>query len=154
MVALNFDISTIETSEFSPLNPGVYRGEIVSAEQKTSQNGNDYLALQITVGNNRRVFDNLNLWHTTSAKAVEIGKQRLAEIAKALGLGNITDSEVLIAKPMNVRIGIRKDDPSQNEVIAYEPPDSTMPPPAVSAAIPAPVEQQAATAGAPLPWRS
>ena len=76
MVALNFDISTIETSEFSPLNPGVYRGEIVSAEQKTSQSGNDYLSLQITVGDNRRVFDNLNLWHKTSDKAVEIGKER------------------------------------------------------------------------------
>lgn len=154
MVELNFDISTIETSEFPPLNPGVYRGEIVSAEQRTSANGNDYLSLQITVGDNRRVFDNLNLWHKTSDKAVEIGKQRLAEIAKALGLGNITDSEVLIAKPMNVRIGLRKDDPSKNEVIAYEPPDKTMPPAAASAAIAAPVEQQAAAAGATPPWRA
>ena len=154
MVELNFDISTIETSEFPPLNPGVYRGEIVSAEQRTSANGNDYLSLQITVGDNRRVFDNLNLWHKTSDKAVEIGKKKLAEIAKALGLGNITDSEVLIAKPMNVRIGLRKDDPSKNEVIAYEPPDKTMPPAAASAAIAAPVEQQAAAAGATPPWRA
>jgi hypothetical protein len=154
MVELNFDISTIETSEFPPLNPGVYRGEIVSAEQRTSANGNDYLSLQITVGDNRRVFDNLNLWHKTSDKAVEIGKQRLAEIAKALGLGNITDSEVLIAKPMNVRIGLRKDDPSKNEVIAYEPPDKTMPPAAASAAIAAPANQQVAAAGATPPWRA
>jgi hypothetical protein len=152
MVALDFDTSAVETLDFKPLNPGVYLGEIVAAEQRTSSTGNDFLSLQIRVGDNRMVFDNLNLWHKTSEAAVEIGIKKLAEIAKALYLPNITDSDVMLAKPMNFRIGIRKDDPSKNEVIAYEPPDSMPPPAGAQAAITAPL-QEVATAAPTPPWQ-
>ena len=153
MVALDFDTSAVETLDFKPLNPGVYLGEIVAAEQRTSSTGNDFLSLQIRVGDNRMVFDNLNLWHKTSEAAVEIGIKKLAEIAKALYLPNITDSDVMLAKPMNFRIGVRKDDPSKNEVIAYEKPDLTPPPSSSQPAIASPVSQQAATAAPTPPWQ-
>tara|TARA_Y100000401_G_C8319199_1_gene224242 strand:+ start:589 stop:1050 length:462 start_codon:yes stop_codon:yes gene_type:complete len=152
MVELNFDISSVQTNDYEPLAPGVYDGEIVAAEQRTSGTGNDYLSLQIRLGNNRVVFDNLNLWHKTSEAAVEIAIKKLAEIAKAIGVGNISDSNIMLTKPMNFRIGLRRDDQKQNEVIAYEPPDSMPPPAGAQAAITAPL-QEVATAAPTPPWQ-
>ena len=148
MVALDFDTSNIDTSDFSPVPPGIYDGEIVAAEQRTSATGNEYLSLQIRLGNNRLVFDNLNLWHKTSEAAVEIAKKKLAEIEQALGT-KIRDSEQMLCKALNFRIGVQKDDATKNEVLSYMKPDDMPSPPTQ-----AHQAESGTSASNAAPWRS
>jgi len=119
MVEINFEVDTEAASDssFGPITPGDYLGRIIAVDQKTSSSGNEYLSVEIQTDKGR-VWDNLNLWHSNS-KAVDIAKRKLSEIGIAVGLGVIKDTEQLLAKELTVKIGLRKDDPTKNEVITY-----------------------------------
>ena len=82
MVELNFTVDPNMQSgggEWQALETGDYTGSIVDASQKTSQTGNKYLAVQVTIEGKGSVWDNLNLWHS-NPKAVSIATEKLNSI--------------------------------------------------------------------------
>ena len=119
MVEINFEVDSEAASDssFGPITPGDYLGRIIAVDQKTSSSGNEYLSVEIQTDKGR-VWDNLNLWHS-NPKAVDIAKRKLSEIGVAVGMGVIKDTEQLLAKELTVKVGLRKDDPTKNEVITY-----------------------------------
>lgn len=117
MVELNFEVAAAEPSAFGPLAPGEYVGEIVAADVKQTKAGSNMLSLEIKTDRGK-VWDNLNLWHS-NPKAVEIAKERLSAIGRALGMSAITDTDQLLAKRVKVRVGIQERNPNYNEVLGY-----------------------------------
>jgi len=144
MVELNFDVdaSAVGDSSFGPIPAGNYDGEIVAADVRVSGAGHNYLSVQVKIEGRGSVWDNLNLWHP-SAGAVEIAQRKLNEIGVALGLGNIGDTDQLVAKRVKVSVGFQKSDPTRNEIKTYSSP--------ASAASPAQAVPPSAAAPAPPP---
>ena len=132
MVELNFE--TPDASEFSygPIPIGDYEGEIVAADVKESVKGNKYLSIQVRIDGKGSVRDNLNLWHPNSA-AVDIAVRKLAEIEASIGQ-KLADTDEMILKTVKVRIGIRKDDSTRNEIVQYMSAGTNSPLPADKAA--------------------
>jgi hypothetical protein len=127
MVALNFDATAVpqSTGGFELLQPGEYRAEIVADEVKESKEtpGNHYLELQVKIDGKGSVWDRLNLWNA-SPVAVEIGNEKLAEIAFAIGKNHIADSSEVLLKPLMVRVEIEpgsKGYADKNKIVRYMP---------------------------------
>lgn len=155
MVELNFDISAdaVQERSFGPIPPGDYEGEIVGVDVKTSQAGNQYLSVQVRVEGKGSVWDNLNLWHSR-ADVVEIATRRLNEIGAALGMARIRDTDELLAKRVQIAIGLDKRDPSRNQIVGYRSvagsPATT---PVAAPAAPSPAAAAPLAASAAPAWR-
>tara|TARA_R100000700_G_scaffold20517_1_gene27257 strand:- start:1489 stop:1986 length:498 start_codon:yes stop_codon:yes gene_type:complete len=107
MVALNFDATAVpeSTSGYELLQPGEYRAEIVAADVEVSKKGHNYLKLQVKVENSGFVWDNLNLWNPNPS-AVEVANDRLKQIARALNMTHVADSDDILLKPLMVKVNI------------------------------------------------
>ena len=107
MVALNFDATAVpeSTGGFELLQPGEYRAEIVAAETKVSKKGHTYMELQVKVEGSGSVWDNLNLWNPNPS-AVEVANDRLKQIARALNMTHVADSDDILLKPLMVKVNI------------------------------------------------
>ena len=121
MVQLNSNLEGYSTLEaFTLLPPGEYHVGIMNSELKNTRAGGSMLCFTYEVMEGdyqgRKVWDNLNLWHT-NPKTVEIAMRQLKSIATASGYPNpnyIPDSSELHGREMNIRLAVRKDD-SGNE---------------------------------------
>ena len=105
MVALNFDASAVSGVL---LEPGQYEAQIISAEPVQSQNNpaNSYLQCNIKIeGKADTIVDRLNLWNQ-SETAKEMANKTLAEIANALGMRTIPDSDDMLLRPLMVQVEI------------------------------------------------
>lgn len=151
MVALNHTVDSNNTETgFALMEPGVYRADIVDIQVKTSKSNasNQYLELQLKTDRGS-VWDRLNLWNS-NPKAVDMAYATLNQIGVALGMGQINDTDQLIAKSLNIQVGIEpgtdgyKD---KNVVEAYLPMQNSAPRPAAPAPAPAPAPSQGAA-----PW--
>jgi len=106
-----FNRADMPADEFSPLPKGDYTAIISSSEMVAYKSGNgQYLKLtyEIVDGDKkgRKVFDNMNISHPTSQKAVEIAWSQMGKIMDAVGLVNIQDSNELHNKPMSIHVDI------------------------------------------------
>jgi len=125
MVMINHEVDEANIGgggEYPLLPDGDYTATIVGADAKVSQKGDTYLQLQFDLGQSR-LWANFNLWHSTSAKAVEIAKQELNNLGAALGMPRIGDSEDLIAKRLTLVVGTEEakgDWPAKNKVVDYK----------------------------------
>ena len=128
MVALNFDASTVSGVL---LEPGQYQAQIISAEPVQSQNKpeNSYLKCQIKIeGKSDTIVDRLNIWNQ-SETAKEMANKTLAEIANALGMRAIPDSDDMLLRPLMVQVEIEVGDlkpdgskyPDKNVIGRYMP---------------------------------
>lgn len=112
-------------------------------------------------------FKGRRIWHrinyiNASAQAQEIGQRELGQLCKALGLGPITDTDVLKFKPVQGRVGIEKGKDGyedKNKVSDFKPygQSGAAPPPQQPARFPAPAQAAAAsggqaTVGGARPW--
>lgn len=140
MVSLNFEVEAEEPTGYGPLPAGEYDAEIVAADVRQTKSGTDMLSLEIQTAKGK-VWDNLNLWHS-NPKAVEIAKERLSAIGRALNMPRITDTDQLLAKRIKVRVGIQERNPNYNEVLGY----------AAASNVAPTVEPQKNAAAAPPPW--
>lgn len=152
MVEFNFDVdpNALGDGSYGPIPAGDYDAEIVAADLVVSKAGHNMLTLQVKIEGRGSIWDNLNLWNP-NPKAVEIATEKLTQIGMALGMGKITDTDQLIARPVKINVGFQKSDPTRNEIKSYSSPASAASPaPAVSppAAAPAP-----AAGGAAPAWR-
>lgn len=124
-----YDASNGETmGDTSPLPAGKYAAQIVKSEVRETKNfaqtGNRFVNLEFEViegdMKGRRFWSRLNLWNQ-SAQAVEIAQRELNTICHAVGKLRVADTEELHHRPMLVRVGFQKDDPTRNEAKGYEP---------------------------------
>jgi hypothetical protein len=154
LAELGFNASTVEPNEgFDVIPAGEYDAVIVGSEVKATSSGEGKmlkLELQILSGQfqNRKLFDNLNLWNK-SDKAVQIARGTLSAICRAINVLTPSDSTELHNKPLRVKIKIEKSAEygDQNRIASYKP-RHVAPPPAPVAHAPAP---QPVAAGA-SPW--
>jgi hypothetical protein len=105
-----FNVSEVEEkTAYEPIPVGWYSAFIEDSEMKDTRSGGEYLSLTfiITEGKyqDRKIFLNLNLVNSNE-KAVEIARQDLGGICRAIGKEQITDSSELHDQPMDIKVSI------------------------------------------------
>lgn len=115
--------------DFEVLPIGDYKAIIESEESKSSKAGDEYLVFKFKIidgpAKNRVLFHNLNLWHSTSAKAKEIAEGHLSAIREASGIAKdaLRDTQQLFNRPMTIRVGIEHDAQygDKNKITSWKP---------------------------------
>lgn len=148
-----FNANEVPPNEgFDVIPAGEYDAAIVNSEVKTTSSGDGkYLKLELQILNgqyqNRKVFDNLNIWNA-NAQAVQIAKGTLSAICRAVNVLTPNDSSELHNKPLRIKLAVTKNPEygDQNKVKAYKPRQ------AGPASMPTPPTPVAAGATAGQPW--
>jgi Protein of unknown function (DUF669) len=109
-----------EPQDVGPLAAGDYVFEIVHSDIRENSKGTgEYLLLVLHglegAAKGCVVFDYLN-FKNPNAWAVQEAHKRLAQIADALGIGDLKDSEELHYQPLRIRLRVRD---GRNEVVRY-----------------------------------
>lgn len=173
-ISFKFDVTNVDpfVAGSDPVPAGEYVASITSMEVKANNNAatGHNLACQYTIQEGqykgRKIFDNLNLWHSQSSGAAEVAYKQLASIGKAVGVLTGDDLTVLCNKPMLVEVSYQeaqpgqpdpntgapgKDRPARNQIVARRPvgagaPAANVPNAAAASAAPAfnPAAQPAA----------
>ena len=128
MANLNgFNAAQVEPSQdFEPIPAGKYQAMIVESTMKaTKSGGGQYLQLtfQILDGpyKGRNVWARLNL-HNSNATTVQIAKQELSAICRAVGIMTPRDSQELHRIPLQINVRVKKRNDSDgftNEIKGY-----------------------------------
>lgn len=128
MANLNgFNAATVEPSQdFEPIPAGKYLAVIIESEMKPTKNGNGQylqLTLQILEGpyKGRYVWARLNL-HNANPTTVQIARQELSAICRAVGVMQPGDSVELHNIPLVITVKLKKRDDTgdmTNEVRGY-----------------------------------
>jgi len=155
------------------LPPGRYAAQIVNSEMRATRAGNgQYLWLEMDViegpHQGRKIWDQLNLVNP-SPQTVEIAQRTLSAICHAIGQLQVSDSEQLHFRPIQVTLAVEPDgrdkhlppheQRKQNKVKGYAPLDGAAPARAVAPAPSAPTRtalapaRPAAPTTATPPWR-
>lgn len=121
-----------------PVPPGVYHGLVVRTQQKRTNDGTGvYVEVEIDITHpqefaNRKFWDRFNVLNK-STDAARIGKEGLADLAKAANIPVINDDEELLgcevmmelqveeAKPYVDKNGVQKSGTAQNKCRKYWP---------------------------------
>lgn len=126
MAELNFCADEAPESEYDALPAGDYLVQISDSDFRESKAGNSqYLSLTIEVIDGPRagrlLWENFVLSHQTSSKAVDIGKQKLAALCRAVGVLHVRHSEELHGIPFYAKITVEEgqDGTLQNRVKKY-----------------------------------
>jgi hypothetical protein len=104
---------------FEPIPAGWYQAKITEADLKPTKDGTgQYIKLRYDIlgpsHQGRVIYGNINL-RNANPKAEEIGRQNLGDIARALGLAAVDDTDQLVGGDLQVKIAIK---PAQE---GYEP---------------------------------
>jgi len=123
-----FTLASLPTSNrtYDVVPAGWYVAQITDAEIKDTKRGDGkYIKIRYDIqGPNhqgRVVFGNLNVNNPNPA-AEKIGRQQLGDIMRSVGMSNVTDTDELLGKTMQIKIDIRDSEqygPS-NEVKAWK----------------------------------
>lgn len=117
-IQYQFDVTNIEqyvAAGGAPLENGWYLMPITDMEVKANNNAASghnlaliYTVLEAQAGlegfKGRKLFENLNLWHTQSTAAVEIAEKQLSSIGHSVGVTSGNDLALLGNKPMLVEV--------------------------------------------------
>lgn len=100
-----FDANEYEGAAPGLVAEGPQEGVIVETDIKPNRNNNGQnfkLVFEITEGEfkGRRLYDSIVVEHKESERAVEIGKEKLASICKAVEVPKPSDSTELHNKPL------------------------------------------------------
>jgi hypothetical protein len=176
MAQLNQAFDATGVTPAAPLEllpPGRYVAQIVQSEMRPTKAGNgQYLWLEMDIldgpHQGRKLWDQLNLVNP-SQQTVEIAQRTLSAICHAIGQLQVTDSEQLHFRPMQITLAVEPDSRDkhlaaheqrkQNKVKGYAPAGGTPAAPARTAparpaAPPArPAPPAAAAANTAAPWR-
>jgi hypothetical protein len=156
---LGFDANKVQPNDaFDPLPAGEYDAVIVASERKKTNAGTgEYIKLQLQILSgqfqNRRLFDNLNLWNPND-KTVQIARGTLSSICRAVNVLTPNDTSELHNKPLRIKVTV-KDDPEYgpgNEIKAYKPRQAApqhVTPASAPVSVPATQQEQRAE---PWPW--
>jgi hypothetical protein len=176
MAQLNATFDATGVAPAAPLEllpPGRYAAQIVNSEMRPTRAGNgQYLWLELDViegsHQGRKLWDQLNLVNP-NPQTVEIAQRTLSAICHAVGQMQVSDSEALHFRPLQVTIAVEADSRDkhlppheqrkQNRVKGYaqiggaaaaRPAAGPAPAPTRSAAAPA---RPTPTASTTPPWR-
>jgi len=134
--------------DFTPMPPGWRAFEIEAADVNDTKSGKGKL-LKLTLSvigqeyNGRKVFPQINIVNP-SAKATEIGRQELAELARACGISYLNDENLLLGNQVMARLKIEPAEgkyEAQNAVKGYKALDGSAPAKTPSTTAP-PAQQQ------------
>lgn len=127
MAQFDFDATTVTPSTFDALPAGAYEVVVTDSKLQETKSGNGtmlVLDLEVISGDyqGRKLWDRLNLVNP-SATAVEIARQTLASICRAVGVRRLTDTAVLHDKPLMASVALRRlpDGATQNDIKRYQP---------------------------------
>ncbi len=130
MANLNgFNANEVEPpQDFEPIPAGKYLAVIIESEMKPTKNGNGQylqLTLQILEGpyKGRYVWARLDL-HNANPTMVQIARQELSAICRAVGVMQPTDSVELHNIPLVITVKLKKREDTgelTNEIKGYEP---------------------------------
>lgn len=116
MAELDFDAGQIDPSQpFDIIPAGWYPVCVVESEIVEARSGNGkYLkiVLQILHGplKNRKLWDNLNLWHHNST-AMQIAKGQFSALSRAVGIPSPRDTSELHMRPLAALVRVQADKP-------------------------------------------
>lgn len=141
MPAFGFDPSKVPESEksFNPVPAGDYKVVIEGSEEKlTNDNKGSYISftLKIIEGNyaGRKLFDMAMIKSERKDEkmqtALQIAREKIAEMCRAAGKPGATNSEQLYQIPLNVTVKVKKDPEygDQNEIKKYKSAGAAQPP--------------------------
>lgn len=137
MSNIDFNIDDYEASapQTGPIPAGKYLAIISDTAEKTSRAGDRYveLTLQIVQGEyqNRLLWDNLNLWHS-SEKPRNIARSTLKAICEAVGI-KATDTSQLCNRPLVINVTVEDNNyngnvTKQNRIKGYSKAERPAPP--------------------------
>lgn len=134
MALLNFDANSIEPQSFDALPAGFYNAIITDSEWGENKTGNGRhlkLTFQIFEGEykGRKVFTRLNLEHSNT-QTVEIARQNLSAICRAVAVMKPNDSCELHNLPMCIKVICKKNEQTgelYNEIKDFKPRNTTQP---------------------------
>ena len=116
MSEYDFDVSSVQEvdDDFKPLARGTYNVSIDYCDcRETKKRNGEMLHLEFLVtqgsGQGRKLFDNLLFKHENPT-AVEMGKKKIAALARAIGLEKfkLNESRSFLNKPLAVDIEVKK----------------------------------------------
>jgi len=153
MATMNFNAASVEPQQsFDAIPAAWYDVEIDQSEMKPTKAGTGtYLELRLNIitgdFTNRKLFCRLNV-ENPNAVTVEIAYRQLSSICHAVGVMELTDSQMLHGKPLQAKValvppGAGYTDPT-NEVKSFRPCKAGAPAAATQ-------EAQPAWAGQPAP---
>lgn len=158
MANLNETFSTNDLPEgggFEPVPAGNYTVSITEANLQDTKAGNgQMIKLRLDIEGpsyqGRVLFTNINI-RNPNPKAEEIGRQQLGEIMRAIGLGQVSDTDQLIGGRMEVKVTVKQDETygPGNEVKGFKAIEGSVPPQPSSGGNEAPA---ADTGGSKPPW--
>jgi hypothetical protein len=145
-----FDATAIDTTqtEYAELPNGIYVMEIDSSDVTPTKAGDGIILKTTNVVvepeeyKGRKLFSNYNL-ENKSAQAQEIGQRQFAALCRAIGVGEVEDSEELHFRTFTVKVSLGKPSkdgsyPARAEIKRYYFPDEgNVPEPGVDDAQPA-----------------
>jgi hypothetical protein len=149
-----FDATQHEVRQaFDPLPAGWYNVAVTGSDTFLTKSGTECLKLELTVLDgehvNRKLWENLNLWHTNPT-AVQIAQQTLAAICTSINRTRIGDTEELHGQPLQAKVAVETDPTygSRNAIKGWRAADGKVTPIQQPAATSAPAAQAAKTP----PW--
>ena len=158
---VEFSPEELKAAGLNLLTAGNYIAQIVKSEIKVNKDGFGSrlsLQFQITDGEKRghTLFHDVTLKNQNET-AMKIGREQLAQLARACGLTRVQDSAQLHGIEMQIKVSIREDKTGQydprNAIKRFEPLGSQgQAAPASHAAPVAPVAPTA-PAGRAMPWK-
>lgn len=115
MAKFGFDVAEVEVSErgdFEIMPKGEYTLKATAAEEKeTSAKTGTYIAAEFEVVKGeftgRKVWQNFNV-NNPNDKAEKIGREQIAGWARACGKPNAQDTDELLERPFQCKLGIEK----------------------------------------------
>jgi Protein of unknown function (DUF669) len=129
MAQLNFNAQNVAPQQSAaPIPAGVYLAHVVDSDVRPLKSGNGTglsLTFEVLQGPyaRRKVFASINVKHT-NPEAERIGQSQLSALCHAIGVLNVSDTQMLHMRPTMIRVKVRKDESGQyedrNEVSGYE----------------------------------
>lgn len=124
MAQINFNAAEIETTSREPVAPGVYEAVVTESEMRPTKSGGG-MGVNLTFeiisegpAKSRRVWMWINYQHP-NVEAQRIGQEELARLCKAVGIGNLEDTEQLHNIPLLITVGYDKADRTRNTIKAF-----------------------------------
>lgn len=125
---MGFDATTVVPQSYEPLPVGIYNAIITESEWGQTRSGNGRflkITFQVYDGEykGRMVFTRLNL-ENPNTQTVEIARQQLSAICRAVNILRPNDSCELHNLPLSIKVVLRKNDSTgevYNEIKDFKP---------------------------------
>lgn len=132
MASINFNAAAVEPqADYSPVPAGIYAAIITQSDIVPTKWGTGTileLRWKIQEGNyaGRVIFDRINI-QNDNPKAEEIGQRMLSTLCRAVGVMNLSETEQLHNRKVNIKVAIDKDPTGRyadkNQIRDYRAPD-------------------------------